>query len=471
MDESRDPATVTAWLSDIREWSPDLFAADGAPSPVALQIAQSCVDLKDAGAGDNWKAILTTAAAIAANAFTLERSHGSVNPTRARVDSLLREYDRDPSPVARRVDPMEGARHQYTKGRNKKGATTYRQNMSGEVVMSYGVAPVQGATDAPNPDNVRAAMASHLLGYVRSLALGLNSLNVCQVTNAIYGDVLDPCVIGMHDDGSDRHAPMIGTDYETKQQVFDPAAYPYPIAEHNAIAPWQGARSGVVCGHVEETANDPRPDIGPRRPVVIWQAHANGAHHDETRRANTRRTRLARVSARKSEALKLETFRTLCVMRTDDGRTIDLSTTRRPLLAPADHNGRPGYGDIGDDVIECAWFGHKLMLRGARARKNPARETTRALRRAHVSRSLPAVDITTQASAEVLLADMTPGQSVRLRVNGTFILTVSRRVGKFNLSLNAGAPVGQTGRAVWHGGLQIRSVSTAARRIAHAVNS
>lgn len=463
MDTTTDPATLAGWLAQIRETAPDLFDSEtGDPSPVALSIAESCESFRDAGSFDNWSAILTTGALVAANAFTLERDHGTVNAARAAIDSLMREYDRDPSPVARAVDPWEGQRHTYTTGRNKKGATTYRQNMSGKVVMRYGQAPVIGSCDAPDPDDVRAAMASHLLTYVRSLRLGLASLPVCQVTNAIYGSELDPCAIGLHDDGSERYAPMIGTDYEVKRQMFDPShpALREPIYEHNMFGPVVMARTGTEYAWQAETG----PDFGPRRPVVIWQAARTCSHHDDTRRADTFRARaLPRVSIRKSERERVTQRRVMCIVR-KDGVTRDLSTYTRSLLAPADHDHVHGTDE------ERAFFGHRLMVRGVKARKATGADRARAARSATV-RKLPEMTLSSQAAAETFLADMQPGDRHRVRVNGSFILTVSRRKGKFNMSMSHGAPVGKVGHVVWKGGLQVRSVATAARRIVHALNS
>jgi hypothetical protein len=454
---------LSPWLALLRDECADLFdPTTGDPSPVALSIAESCETFRDMDAADNWLSILTTGARIAANARTLEREHGSVNATRAAVDKLMREYDRDPSPVARAVDPWDGQRHTYTTGRNKKGATTYRQNMSGKVVMHYGVAPVQGSCEAPDPDDVRAAMASHLLGYVRSLALGLNSLNVCQVTNAIYGAELDPCAIGLRRDGSERYAPMIGTDYATKAQVFDPAheACREPIWEHNLFGPVVMARTGAEYTYGAEHG----PDYGPRRPVVTWLATANGSHYASTRRTATFRDYpLPRVSVRKSERERVTQRRVMCIMR-KDGVTRDLSTYTRALLAPADHD-----HVYGADT-ERGFFGHVLMTRGSKARKATGADRARAARSATV-RKLPEMTLSSQASAETLLTELEPGDRLRVRVNSTFVLTVSRRVGKFNMHLSHGAPVGQTGHVVWRGGLQVRSATTAARRIMHALNT
>jgi hypothetical protein len=453
---------LTPWLAELRESAPDLFDPEtGDPSPVALSIAESCETWRNADGAGNWLSILTTGALIAANAHTRDREHGSVNAARAAVDRLMREYDRDPSPVARAIDPWEGQRHTYTKGRNKKGATTYRQNMSGKVVMHRGVAPVQGSCEAPDPDDVRQAMASHLLGYVRSLRLGLNSLNVGQITNAVYGSELDPCAIGLRKDGSVRYASMIGTDYETKAQVFDPGheACREPIWQHNTFGPVSMTRPPEL-NYGPETG----PTYGPRLPVVTYLAHANASHYVSTRRAATFRDYpLPRVSVRKSERERVTQRQTMCIMRRD-GVTTDLSTYRRELLAPTDH------AHVFGDDIERGFFGHRMMVRGIKARKATGADRARASRRATV-RKLPEMTLSSQAAAETFLADMQPGDKHRVRVNGSFVLTVSRRVGKFNMHLSHGAPVGETGHVVWRGGLQVRSPQTAARRLVHALNT
>lgn len=459
------PADLSAWLADIHEWSPDLFDDDGTPSATALSIAESCEAFRDMDAAANWASILTTAAQIAQNAFTAERTHGDVNACRAAVDSLMREYDRLPSPVARPVDPFTAGRHEYTTGRNKKGATTYRQNMSGRVVMRYGMPNVIGSCEASDTDDSRATMAEHLLSYVREHAAGgLNAYSVTAIANTCYGDLLDVCDVGLRDDGTVRQSHMIGTEVAVKLQVFDPShtACREPIAEHNCFTP-HDMRPSVQYEHADATG----PDIGPRVPRVAYMPHAACTHYTDTRRRNTFRDRpLPRVQLRASERPRSLTYRTMCVVRSWDatglGTTTDLGTTRRPMIAPADH------GHLFDG--EHAWFGYKVMTRGPLARSNSTRDRATAARRVTVARTLPDVTIGTREGFAELLDGVPVGGRDRWRVNSTFTLTVTRRTGRFYLSLNHSAPVGQVGKSVWRGGLQVRSRDTAARRL-HAATT
>lgn len=476
MDERSTPETLAGWLAQIAEWAPADMTTE-----VRNAIAESCEAFRDAGALDNWSDVFTTAETILKNARTRERTHGDVNPQRASVDTLQREYDRTPMIVGRSVDPWEGQRHTWTKTRSKKGVTGIRQNMSGKGIIARGVAPVIGSCDAPDPDNVRAAMASHLLSYVRSLRLGLNSLNVAQITDAVYGSELEPVVIGMRDDGTLRMATMLGTDFQVWDEAVPPAHHPAlrePIWEHNVPAPRTFARHGVERAPVEERG----PVYGPRLPVVTWQAHATCSHTDDTRRASTRRTRLARVKPRKSEASKLEPSRVLCLMRGTDpltGETFtrDLSITRIPLIAPTDHDHVLMTGATDDWVMESAFFGHRLRLRGVKSRgkgikretAHAARDRARSERRAIVARTLPSVTIETRQGWDTLAESLAPGDRFHARVNGTYVLTVTRspHAGKFNLRLMTDAPVGSTGRVALN--LQVRSASTVARRLHAAV--
>jgi hypothetical protein len=441
MDDIRGPENLAGWLHQIAAYAPELFS-DGVPSPEALRIAESCETWRNGDSAGNWSSIITTGTAIAANAFTVEREHGSVNPTRAGVDRLKREYDRDPVKVGRAVDPWVARDHQVKRRRSHKG----NQN---DQVVKYGVAPVIGSIDAPDPDDIRAAMASHLLGYVRSVALGLNGQNVCQVATGVYGAELDAVEVGQRADGSIRYSTLVGTEVEARKQVFDPyhPACFEPIAEHNQVTRHLLPRQGVEYVTPVEVG----PAYGPRRPVVIWQAHANCSHTDATRRASTSRIRLPRVKARKSEANRIEPRKVLCIMRRD-GVTTDLSTTRCPMIAPHVDTGK-------------AWFGHRLFDRGTVARKNPTRADARAARRAVVSRTLPDVTIDSLAGWQALADDFAPGRSERVRVNGRWVLAMSRspHAGKYNVKVYADAPVGATGHVALN--IQVRSAATVARRL------
>lgn len=424
----------------------------------------------DWGKRDSLLDIWSTAQAIEANTYTLERPHGSVNPWRAAVDSLKREYDRTPRKVGTEVDPMEGARHHVISAPSHKYPSARK-------VIGRGVAPVQGSIAAPDPDDIRAAMASHLLGYVRNLRIGLNSLNVAQITDAIYGDVLPTIDLGLRRDGSERHGVMAGTDFRTYQQVFDPShpACMEPVASYAGtgyvlsystddqgrwvatLSPGEPTptvlpRSGVEYEHAQECG----PIYGPRVPRVIWQAHATCSHTDDVRRALTfRASPLARVRLRKSEQVHATQRRILCVMR-QDGATTDLSTTRTPLIAPSD---REGY----------VFIGHKLYRRGKVTRKNSARDDRRPVRRAVVARTLPDVTVESRQGWDVLVGELAPGDAFRARVNGTYVLSLTRSpyAGKFNLRLMADAPVGKSGHVALN--LQVRSAATVARRLHAAV--
>lgn len=458
MDDRTDPTTLAGWLAQLADL--DL------PTDLALSIAESCEAFRDAGALDNWQDIFSTAQTILKNAQTYDRAHGDVNPQRASVDTLKREYDRMPMVVGRAVDPWQGQYHRVRRGRNKKGATA--------IVTAFGAAPVQGSCAAPDPDNVRAAFASHLLTYARHLHGGLVGYNVTAIANHCYGDLLDQVPIGMRDDGSIRYATLLGTEVEAHEEHVPEDWHPgvrEPIAEHNAFGPVTWSRSGIERGPVDERG----PVYGPRLPVVTWQAHATCSHTDETRRGATRRTRLARVKPRKSEAHKLAPRRTLCLVRafdpfTGQARTVDLSITRSPLIAPADHD----HLGIVTDGLGLAWFGHRLMLRNVKARQpgkshDPARDRARSERRATVSRTLPGITIESTAGWQAFTADFGKGRSERVRVNDRWILNLSRseHAGKFNCKVYGDAPVGQTGHVVLN--IQVRSAATLARRLSATI--
>lgn len=404
-------------------------------------LARSDVSTTDKGALDWGKRdalveIHDTAEVIAANAFTREREHGSVNPFRAAVDSLAREYDRTPTVVGREVDPFEGARHHVITAPSHKYPNARK-------VIGRGVAPVIGAMEATDPDDIRQAMAAHLLTYVKGLRIGLRSIAVEQITNAIWGDVLPLVETGLRRDGSLRQSVMLSTDFEAHKQTFDPSnpACREPIYEHNLFTPGRFDRSGIE-----------RDDQG----RVIWQAHATCSHTDATRRALTfRASPLARVRLRKSEQVHATRRRIMCVIR-QEGRTIDLGTITSPLIAPSD---REGY----------VFIGHKLYRRGKVTRKNSARDDARTVRRAIVARTLPSATIESRQGWDELVSTLAPGDRFKARVNGTYVLTLTRSplAGKFNLRLMADAPVGKSGRVALN--LQVRSAATVARRLHAAV--